>query len=224
MVHYRGFRSDRISHTGNDRRGSCQYEDMASFVRFALSQLGVKPEAKQSLTRLLDAPDLEANAPIEVAASPQRWRRSDQRTWRTGAVPNPQPWQAAARAVGSVTAWRSLRGGPKPQWLWLQWTPLASTADAHAALAAVGDPAFGLRNLRAKVESTGKTIIDPAPAINGADRVTAIQEHNSGPGPVFTLHCAAGRHLLVLCASGEGWTLPALVTLAELQLSQLPET
>lgn len=195
---------------------------MASRLRFALSQLGVKPDARQSLARLLDAPDLEFLAPPGVA-DPQRWRRLDQRTWRTGAVASPLPWQAAARAAGSVTAWRSLEAGPRPQSLWLQWSPMASTAGAAEALAAAANPASGIKNTDAKVESRGLLAV-AAPAVSHADRVTATEERTTGPDPVRTLRCLAGRHLVVFSASGGGWDWSALTTLAELQLRRLPTT
>lgn len=209
---------------------------MVSRVRFLLGQLGVKPEARQALARLLDAPDLEAallggsperdrgqdgERQPRDGQDPQRWRRLDQRTWRTGAVAKPQPWQAAARALGSVTAWRSFQAGPQPQWLWLQWAPMASTAGAAEALAAVEDPAFSVRNLRAKIETVERRTLQPPPAVSGADRVTATEEHTTGPDLVLTLRCIAGRHLVLLCASGEGSDWSALVTLAELQLRRL---
>ena len=194
---------------------------MTSRVRFVLGQLGAKPGAGQALARLLDAEDLDGNTLLEMA-QPQRWRRLDQRTWRTGAVAEPQAWQAAARAVGSVTAWRSLGAGPEPQWLWLQWSPLASADGAGQALVAAEDAAFQLGNLGARVETVELRAPQPPPVVAGADRVTATQEHTTGPDPVLTLRCVAGRHLVLLCASGAGWDWPALVALAELQLRRLP--
>ncbi len=193
---------------------------MVSPLRFVLGQLGAKPGARESLARLLDAPDLDAHA--LTGADSQRWRRLDQRTWRTGGVAHPQPWQAAARAAGSVTAWRSLQAGPRPQWLWLQWSPLASAAGAAEALTAAADPALALRNVHAEVESTELRVLQPAPVVAGADRVSATQEHTTGPDPVRTLRCTAGRHLVLLCASGGGWDWPAVAALAEEQLRRLP--
>lgn len=195
---------------------------MASRLRFVLGQLGIKPAAHQSLARLLDAADLEANGPSGVA-DPQRWRRLDQRTWRTGAVADPQPWQAAARAAGSVTAWRSLQAGPRPQSLWVQWSPMASAAGAVEALAAAANPASGIRNTGATVESV-ELLSVPPPAISQADRVTATEERTTGPDPVRMLRCVAGRHLVLLCASGGEWDWSTLATLAQLQLSRLPTT
>ena len=191
---------------------------MASRTRFVLAQLVTTPAARDGLARLLDGPDLE-----DAAADPQQWRRLDQRTWRTGAVADAQPWQVAARAAGSVTAWRSLAAG-RHRWLWLQWSPMATPADARAALAAADDPALELNNPRARVEREGRQALEPAPQVAGADRVTAIEEHTTGPDPVRTLRVTAGRHVVLLCASGQGWSWPALVALAELQLPRLPTT
>ena len=194
---------------------------MASRIRFALGQLGSKPGAGQALDRLLDAPDLESFA-ARGTSEPQRWSRLDQRTWRTGAVADPRPWQTAARAAGSVTAWRSLQAGPAPRWLWLQWSPMASPAGAVEALAAAGETASGVRNLRARVRSGERRDVQPPPAVAGADQVCATDEETTGPDPVLTLRCVTGRHLVLLCASGQGWHWPALVALAELQLRRLP--
>jgi hypothetical protein len=165
---------------------------------------------------LLDAE--EVNGILSTAD--ERWRRLDQRAWRTGLVPAPAPWQAAARAAGAVTVGRSF--ATTHRWLWLQWSPLVSAADARAGLAAVNDPAAAVSNPRAEVELVRRRVIEPAPAVAGAEVVTAREDDTTGPEPVHTLSCAAGRHLLVLSASGDGWQWPDVVALAELQLSRLP--
>ena len=191
---------------------------MASRLRFARAQLLPGSRAAlAALATLLDADDLS-----DAVVPGRQWQRLDQRTWRTGAVADPRPWQSAARAAGSVTAWRSLADVRQASWLWVQWSPLATPAGAAEALAAADDPALALRNRRATVESVRRRGLAPPPVVDGADGVTATEEQTTGPDPVRTLRCTAGRHLVLLCASGAGWTRPALVTLAERQLSRLP--
>jgi hypothetical protein len=183
---------------------------MSSRLRWVLAQLGTGPAGRSARRRLLDAAALPGSG----------WRRMDQRTWRTGAVANPDPWQSAARAAGSVTAWRSFKNDQ--QWLWIQTTPLADAADAAAALATAGNPAASLRNLRARVHTVDRR--EPElPVVLGADIVSATEETTSGPDSVYTLRCAAGASILVLCASGSGWNWERVTQLAERQLLLLKD-
>ena len=181
---------------------------MASRFRFVLAQFGVKRGATAQLQQLLDADDLPGTG----------WRRRDQRSWRTGAVAEPQPWQATASAAGLVTVWRSFSAGPRG--LWLQWAPLLTPADAELAMAHATQLGTGLRNLRGKVQLTARRDLDPAPGVAGARLVSATEEDTTG-SPVLTLRCVAGAALLVLCASGPGWSWPDVVSVAELQLARL---
>lgn len=194
---------------------------MVSRFRFVLGQLGAKPGARQALSLLLDAADLEAAA-AAGSAPPQRWRRVDQRSWRTGEVPSPEPWQAAARAARSITAWRSLQAGPRPQWLWVQWSPMACADDASSALTAAEDIASNLPNRGAAVDIVSQQRVSRPPAVAGADQLSATEQQTTGAHPVLLLRCTAGRHLVLLCASGDGWTWPSLAALAQLQLQRLP--
>jgi hypothetical protein len=144
----------------------------------------------------------------------------DERTWRTGVVADPAPWQAAARAGGSVTAWRSFTDAER--YLWIQCAPLASATDAAAALAAASSPSAGLRNNQAQVGVISRRDVDPLPVVRGASQVTATEETTTGPGLVHTLRCTTGLHVVVLCASGPGWDWPAVAALADAQLNRLP--
>lgn len=194
---------------------------MTSRLRFALAQLGFKPESRES-----------PGAAARCSRSREQRRDRAGRPSAMGAAGpadvadrcsgHPLPWQAAARAAGSVTAWRSLAALPQPQGLWLQWSPMASAVDADEALTAAEDPALGLRNLRANVERLERRVLQPPPAVKGADRVTATEDQTTGPDPVYTLRCTAGRHLVLLCASGVAWNWSALAQVAELQLARMP--
>jgi hypothetical protein len=186
----------------------CQTDGMSSRLRWVLSQASTGSAGRAALQRLLDPEALPGTG----------WRRLDQRTWRTGAVADPEPWQSAARAAGSVTAWCSFNGGK--QWLWIQTTPLADAADAAAALATAGNPTASLRNLHARVQTVARREPEP-PVVVGADLVSATEQTTTGPEPVYTLRCTAGACIIVLCASGSGWTWEQVTGLAEQQLRLL---
>jgi hypothetical protein len=64
---------------------------------------------------------------IGLAGLPPGWTMLDQRRWRTGQRSD-QPWAARARALGSVTAWRSFAHEGRNRWLWAQATPLAGSS------------------------------------------------------------------------------------------------
>lgn len=189
---------------------------MASRLSFGFAQLLPKPGARQQLALLLDADQL---AGVVQSADGERWRRLDQRSWRTGVVAEPAPWQAAARAANLVTVWCSFACGDR--WLWLQWSPLISAADARLGLAAASDVKAGLPNLRAQVALVSSCDVEPPPVVVGADQVTAREDVTTGPGPVRTLGCTSGKNLLLLCASGDGWSWPEVASLAEAQIAAL---
>jgi hypothetical protein len=182
---------------------------VASRLRFVLAQLRVKRGAGAQLQQLLEADDLPGDG----------WRRRDQRSWRTGDVADPRPWQAAARAAGSITVWRSFSAGPR--WLWVQWAPLLTPTDAALAMAHAAQPGAGLRNLRAEVQVSARRDLDPPPGVAGAGLVTATEEETTGASSVLTLRCVAGSSVVVICASGPGWSWPEVVAVAERQLARL---
>ena len=99
--------------------------------------------------------------------------------------------------------------------------PLLTPADAELAMTHVAQPGTGLPNLRAKIQATARRDLDPAPSVTGARLVTATEEDTTGSSPVLTLRCVAGAVLLVLCASGPGWSWPEVVSVAERQLARL---
>jgi hypothetical protein len=179
---------------------------MRSRVRSALARLG----ARRARDLLLRADDLPGAG----------WQQEDQRSWRTGAVAAAERWQQAARATGSVTVRRSFADGAR--WLWVQCTPLACPVDGTEALLAASSSGARTPDPRADVRVVGRADLVPPPVVSGAERVTATQETTTGPGIVLTLRCLAGAHLVVLGASGAGWTWPALVAVAERQLGRLP--
>lgn len=108
-------------------------------LRFVLSQIGARPSAH--------LPD-PGKVLIGLADLPPGWKIIDQRRWRSGQQPD-QGWSARARALGSVTSWRSFASPTKDRALWAQATPLASVDDAQDALQRIWD--HGLANLDARI-------------------------------------------------------------------------
>lgn len=183
---------------------------MIQRLRFVRAQLGPKPGGARQLGRLLSGADLPGGS----------WRRIDQRTWRTGI--SGTSWGDRARAVGSVTAWRSFRDGDR--WLWLQVMPLASADDARAAVGEV--QGMGLRNLRARVRLVSEADIDIEP-FTGAGRVWAHEYRTDGPegaGTTFMLAAAVGDFMVVVSASGQpAWDWPSVSDVAALQARRYAE-
>jgi hypothetical protein len=130
-------------------------------VRFLLAQVGPKRGSRAALARLLSVGELPGAG----------WKAMDHRTWRTG-VGGRSGWQVNARAVGSITAWRSFEQTTAGRHLWVQVTQLASPADAAEALAALEDKS--LANLR--FQGRGRRAADSMCATPGGPG------HGSGAG------------------------------------------
>ncbi|MBC9731573.1 hypothetical protein [Streptomyces sp. TRM68367] len=169
---------------------------------------------RRALSRLLTVEDL-----------PPGWRRDGQRTWRTGRTGQASPWRERARQNGSVTAWRSFRGGKR--WLWAQAVPLATRDDAVAALRTVGECL--LANPAAAVEVVGERDVD-LPLFGDASAVWAREQqvrsvatgHNT---VTLLLAGAVGSDVLVLSLSGEpAWDWDDATDLASRQAARLTAT
>jgi len=183
-----------------------------SRLRFVLGQLGSKPGADQTLLRLLDAPDLPGAG----------WRVVDERTWRTGSQRRQEAWVRRARQVGSVTGWRSFRGGDR--WLWVQLVPLASADDGPDALRSV--PGGLLRNLRSKVVVESEAEV-PSLVVPGAEITWARGQRTSGQpsGTTLMLAWTAQSDLVVSAASGTpDWSWDELTAIAAKQCDRLTST
>lgn len=176
-----------------------------------MAQLAPKPGARRVLERVVTVHDLPGDG----------WRVMDERTWRTGVSGQATEWGRRARAVGSVTAWRSFELAAR-QWCWVQVAPLASESDALAAIEGVGDRLLGNLRGKAAVVRERDVQVDPFP---GASRVWAHEQHTSGPtGPGVSkmLAAAAGTHLIVVCASGSPeWEWEAVSGLGRRQATLL---
>ena len=187
-------------------------------LSWAVAQLGRKPGAAQVLARCVDVDDLPA--------AHRPWRRTDERTWRTGVSAAAEPWAASARDAGSITVWRSFASAPAQRTLWVQVVPLARIEDGQAALAAVSRSE--LRNLRAKVSVVATTEILPTPSVPGASLVSATEQQTRGDGntgSVLTLRYVVRADMVVMSAAspdrGSAWTWPDLLTLAAAQARKL---
>jgi hypothetical protein len=185
-----------------------------SRLRWALAQVGRKPDGAQSQTLLLEAFDLPG----------PDWTVKDERTWRTG-VDATTDWQRRAKAAGCVTAWRSFEQIGRSRWLWIQATPLVDAADAVSALADL--PARMLRNLGAKVRVVEeREVAPPAPLTTAtAWAVEQRAEGRIGASVTLLLISAVGRNLVAVAGSGLGqpWTWDDIGQLAQRQATRLPE-
>lgn len=177
------------------RRGARVWEAwvMPSRLRFLFSQLGRKPGASEVLQQLLSVEDLDSD----------RWRRLDERTWRTGSQAGDQAWARRAAATGSITGWRSFKAAGRG--LWIQISPMASSDDARAALGQA--PGLLLKNLRSTVTIT-ESVDAEAPAIPGASDAWAHEQRTTGrdgSGTSLLLAFVRGNSLV---AAGVGGTPP----------------
>jgi hypothetical protein len=180
-------------------------------VRFLLAQVGPKRGSRIALERLLPAGELPGAG----------WTVIDQRTWRTG-VGGRSSWQASARAVGSITAWRSFEQADAHRYLWIQVTPLAGPSDAGQALAdlverSLANPRFvgavgERRTVRLSLQAGAGMGVEQ-------DVITG-----SGASTTLTLPLVTGATVAIVCASGSGsggWQWPEVVALAEAQSARL---
>jgi len=182
-------------------------------IRLGLAMLGRKPGGSDVLACLLEQEQLPGSG----------WTVLDQRTWRTG-VGASAAWQHRAKAIGSITSWRSFEQVGTSRWLWVQVVPLATESDAIEAVASA--PTRMLRNLSARVRVVEEhQVVLPAPfAAPAGWAVEQRTEGKIGQGSSFMVVVASGRYSLVLAASslGEPWTWDDLCGLARQQVSRLP--
>lgn len=178
-----------------------------------LAQLGRKPGKQHMLATLLDCGDLPGGP----------WHVADERTWRTGVSGPSTPWGERAREAGSVTAWRSFRTASDSRSAWVQVAPLASAADAGAALTGVGER--GLSNLRSEVRLVSDRDVHIEP-FTGASAVWAREQHTEGrhgPGVVLMLAGTVSHWLIAMGLSGSpAWDWQSASELAAIQAARLP--
>ena len=181
-----------------------------SHLRLVLHQLGPKPGSKQNLQMLVT----EAEIPGEG------WTVIDQRTWRTGVTTPSAAWVARARAVGSITGWRSFQS--RNRYLWVQMVPTDSAEDAVEVLHAL--PGRGLRNRRAQVRVEAEREVTP-PAIEGADHTWAQEQDTAGhplAGVTRMLAWTIGNRIFCMAASGQpDWAWDELAVIATRQNSRI---
>lgn len=170
-----------------------------------LAQIGPKPGSRRSAALLLGPSDLPGGD----------WRKTDERTWRTGLGAGEVAHRA--RQAGSVTAWRSFVDADEQGWLWCQVMPVASPADAITVMA--GLDRLLLRNLRAKVTVLAEGEVEGL-YIPGVDQTWAYEQRTEGPdGPGVALSLAVriGALVAVMAASGKAadWTQLAEIGAAQ---------
>ena len=159
--------------------------------RFALAQIGARRGGRRSLAAL----------PTEGELPGGGWRLVDERCWRTGATGD-EPWAQRARAMGSVTAWRSFERPPDGRWLWIQFVPLASDADGVEALRTI--PSRKLANREAEVAVTGRREVAGLD-VPGAQAVWAEEcttEGDAGTGVTMSLAWVAASAVEVVSCAG----------------------
>jgi hypothetical protein len=150
------------------------------------------------------------------------WKQRGERTWRTG-IETDRDYARRARAIKSITAWRSFENRDASMWVWCEAIPLASEPDAQAALDDV--PARMLRNLQAEVEVVASRDVEP-PSLPRAQRVWAREQHTSGErgdGLALMLAAAVGSVVGVIACScfGASWTWDDTAALANRQTARI---
>jgi hypothetical protein len=189
--------------------------EVSKRLHSAFSQIGAKPNKKQSLARLL--------GPAELPGAP--WRILDERTWRAGEFGS-APWQVGARAAKSIVAWRSFTRPDEPDSaaLWIEIVPLATPDDAREALASL--PRFFLKNARDEVELLSEREVE-GPTIAGADSQWCLEQVTRKKGCDTTSCKFAGGTVgacvfVLMCAGlGSGWTWEDVAALASTQADKL---
>lgn len=182
---------------------------------FARAQFGYKPGARRLLRRCLRRTDLPGF----------RWRRVDQRTWRTGYANQDEEWAVNAQEVGSVSAWRAYVRRRSRQYIQVQLVPLASTADVPAALEAAR--AGRLNNFRHRIATLSTADVELGrDAVVGASNVSATEREIATSGEsslVRTIYFNVGRVVVTIVATDlyGHWTWDAVVGCAIAQVGRL---
>ena len=182
---------------------------------FTRAQWGSKPGSRSVLRRCITRVDLPGS----------RWRRVDQRTYRTGYAHDDDAWAVNARAVSSVSAWRAYVNRRMRMYLQVQLVPLASVDDAPAALEAAR--AGELNNFRNRVTTLSTTEAEIGQdAVVGATNVTATEREIGGRDEtslVRTLYFNVGRYVVILVATDiyGGWTWDNVIGCALAQVAKL---
>lgn len=184
-----------------------------SRLRWALAGLGAKPNAKESLSKLIGAEDLPGDG----------WRVTDERTWKTGHVEPTAQWSAAARDQGSITAWRSFEQPATGRWIWAEVVPLASSSDAQEAFTTL--PTLLLKNTRAEVTVVAENAL-PLPEISSATvgwAHTQETDGRRGPGDAFYLAASVDGVIAITAASGlrGAWTFADVIAVMTEQCRRL---
>lgn len=185
-------------------------------VLFGLAQLGYKPGARKLLRSCLGRRELPQQ---------ERWRRADQRTYRTAYASRDTTWGANARSVRSVSVWRSFVTRRRTRYLQLNLVPLATIDDVPEAMEAARTG--GLRNFRARVRIVETVDVELPTGVVGASNVRGVEQTTRGrglDGIVRTLYFTVGRFLVTFVATGvyHTWTWDELLDLAARQAARLP--
>ncbi len=138
-------------------------------MKFAVAQIGPKPNGSASKALLLDCEDLPGEG----------WRVLNERTWRAGTIGPSTPWGDRTRAAKNIVAWRSFEQSAAKRWLWLEVAPFVSQDDALSALEGFSSNDL-LKNLRADVAvTTQRSVTDIE--VPGIDAVCLIEQDTNGP-------------------------------------------
>jgi hypothetical protein len=180
--------------------------------KFVYAKLGSRRGGEHSLRMLPDASDLGDG-----------WKVFREQTWRTGRMGRALDWGVRAREMRSVTAYRSFEQTGASRSLWAEVMPLATDADAAAALTDL--PTRFIRNPRAEVSVTGEqSVLDVA--VPGTLSTWAYEQTVSGKvgnGVSRYLAGAVGSVIFIVAASGlgDGWPWDEVVSIANLVVSRI---
>jgi len=184
-------------------------------LRFALAQLGPKPNGGASLSLLIDSDQLPGDA----------WSILDERTWRAGSIGKSTPWGDRARAAQAVVGWRSFVQGDN-RWIWIEVLPYTSSEDARSALQALSYPGSFMKNLRAKSEVTSERILRDF-EIPGSDASFAIELDADGLRAHSVCKIAAGivdrTVFIATFTSWEPWPWPEVISVAAAQARRMAQ-
>jgi hypothetical protein len=189
-------------------------------AKFAIAQLGKKPNAKASLALLLTVADLPG----------ENWKVMDERSWRAGTVGPDTPWGQRTRAARNIVGWRSFEQQSAEKWMWIQVVPYVSDEDARSALAGatLGD---GIPNSRAEVQLVNQVTIEDV-EIDGVNAARVLVQSTSGPrgdSEARTIYSAVNSFVAVEAFSsfsgswGEG-EMSSIVTLQANRIKKAAQT
>jgi hypothetical protein len=183
-------------------------------AKFAITQIGSKPNAEATLALLLTADDIPGN----------NWKMLDERSWRAGTIGPITAWGKRTRAAKNIVGWRSFEQQNSERWIWIQVVPYVSAEDARSALAGF-HLVDGLPNSRAEVRVVSELALEGV-LVEGVDAVRVHIQITSGPrgeSEARYLYFAVDTFVAIWAFSSFGiaWDESEMFSLVTLQASRL---